>query len=34
LVTVEISGFTIVRNATQLDFPLEASLRSVLPVVS
>jgi hypothetical protein len=34
LVTVDISGFTIVRNATRLDFPLEASLRSVLPVVS
>jgi hypothetical protein len=32
-VTVQISGFTIVRNATLLDFPLEASLRSVLPVV-
>jgi hypothetical protein len=34
LLTVEISGFTIVRNATRLDFPLEASLRSVLPVVN
>ena len=31
--TVEISGFTIVRNATRLDFPLEASLRSLLPAV-
>jgi hypothetical protein len=30
---VPISGFTIVRNATMLDFPLEASIRSVLPVV-
>ncbi len=28
-----LSGFTIVRNATRLDFPLEASLQSVLPVV-
>lgn len=28
-----ISGFTIVRNATLLDFPIEASIRSVLPVV-
>jgi hypothetical protein len=31
---MEISGFTIVRNATVLDFPLEASIRSLLPVVS
>lgn len=31
---MEISGFTMVRNATVLDFPLEASIRSVLPVVS
>lgn len=30
---MQISGFTLVRNATQLDFPLEASLRSLLPVV-
>lgn len=30
---MQISGFTIVRNATRLDFPLEASLRSLLPVV-
>ncbi len=28
-----ISGFTIVRNATMLDFPIEASIRSVLPAV-
>lgn len=28
-----ISGFTIVRNATRLDFPLEPSLRSLLPAV-
>ncbi len=28
-----ISGFTIVRNATLLDFPVEASIRSVLPAV-
>jgi hypothetical protein len=31
--TVPISGFTIIRNATLLDFPLEASIASVLPVV-
>ena len=31
---MDISGFTIVRNATALDFPLEASIRSLLPVVS
>lgn len=31
--TVPVSGFTIVRNATLLDFPLEASLWSVLPGV-
>jgi hypothetical protein len=30
--TPKISGFTIVRNAVKLDFPLEASLRSVLPI--
>jgi hypothetical protein len=29
---VLISGFTIVRNAIKLDFPLEASIRSILPV--
>ena len=29
---VKVSGFTIVRNAVKLDFPVEASLRSLLPV--
>jgi hypothetical protein len=29
---VKISGFTIVRNAVILDFPIEASIRSLLPV--
>jgi hypothetical protein len=29
---VKVSGFTIVRNAIRLDFPLEASIRSILPV--
>jgi hypothetical protein len=29
---VTISGFTIVRNAIKLDFPVEASIRSILPV--
>jgi hypothetical protein len=29
---VEVSGFTIVRNAVKLDFPVEASIRSLLPV--
>lgn len=28
----QVSGFTIVRNAVQLDFPLEASIRSILPI--
>lgn len=28
----KVSGFTIVRNALILDFPLEASIRSILPV--
>lgn len=28
-----VSGFTIIRNATLLDFPLEASIASLLPVV-
>ena len=28
----KVSGFTIVRNAITLDFPLEASIRSILPV--
>ncbi len=27
-----ISGFTIVRNAIRLDFPVEASIRSILPI--
>jgi hypothetical protein len=29
---VKVSGFTIVRNALKLDFPVEASIRSILPV--
>lgn len=29
-----IAGFSIIRNATLLDFPLEASILSVLPAVS
>ena len=29
---VQVSGFTIVRNAIKLDFPVEASIRSILPV--
>jgi hypothetical protein len=29
---VKVSGFTIVRNAMKLDFPLEASIRSILPI--
>ncbi len=29
---VKVSGFTIVRNAITLDFPVEASIRSLLPV--
>ncbi len=28
----KLSGFTIVRNAVRLDFPLEASIRSILPI--
>jgi len=28
----KISGFTIVRNAIRLDFPVEASIRSILPI--
>lgn len=28
----QVSGFTIVRNAIKLDFPLEASIRSILPI--
>lgn len=27
-----ISGFTLVRNALKLDFPVEASIRSILPI--
>ncbi len=29
---VMVSGFTIVRNAIKLDFPVEASIRSILPI--
>ena len=29
---VKLSGFTIVRNAVKLDFPVEASIRSILPI--
>lgn len=29
---VKVSGFTMVRNAVKLDFPLEASIRSILPI--
>ena len=29
---VRVSGFTIVRNAIKLDFPVEASIRSMLPI--
>lgn len=29
---VGVSGFTIVRNAIKLDFPVEASIRSILPI--
>ena len=29
---VNVSGFTIVRNAIKLDFPVEASIRSILPI--
>jgi hypothetical protein len=29
---VQVSGFTIVRNAVQLDFPLVESIRSILPI--
>jgi hypothetical protein len=29
---VKVSGFTIVRNAIKLDFPVEPSLRSILPI--
>ena len=30
--TSGVSGFTFVRNAVRLDFPLEASIRSILPI--
>ena len=30
---MKISGFTLVRNAERLDFPVEASIRSILPIV-
>ncbi|HEV8195623.1 MAG TPA: glycosyltransferase family 2 protein [Gemmatimonadales bacterium] len=30
---MKLSGFTIVRNAERLDFPVEASIRSILPIV-
>lgn len=30
---MKVSGFTLVRNATLLDFPLEPSIRSLLPAV-
>jgi hypothetical protein len=29
---VKVSGFTIVRNAVKLDFPVEPSIRSILPI--
>ena len=29
---IKVSGFTIVRNAVKLDFPVEASIRSILPI--
>ena len=29
---VQVSGFTIVRNAVALDFPLVESIRSILPI--
>jgi hypothetical protein len=28
----KVSGFTIVRNAIKLDFPVESSIRSILPI--
>lgn len=30
---MKLSGFTIVRNAERLDFPVDASIRSLLPIV-
>jgi hypothetical protein len=32
VLVVQVSGFTIVRNAVQLDFPLVESIRSILPI--
>jgi hypothetical protein len=32
LPVLKVSGFTIVRNAIKLDFPVEASIRSILPI--
>ena len=32
LLVVKVSGFTIVRNAIKLDFPVVASIRSILPI--
>jgi hypothetical protein len=29
---IKVSGFTIVRNAIRLDFPVEPSIRSILPI--
>jgi hypothetical protein len=29
---IPVSGFTLVRNAIKLDFPVEASIRSILPI--
>ncbi|HQR17088.1 MAG TPA: hypothetical protein PK948_01890, partial [Gemmatimonadales bacterium] len=29
---VKVSGFTIIKNAVRHDFPIEASIRSLLPV--
>lgn len=31
--TLKVSGFTIVRNATILDYPVVESIRSILPIV-
>lgn len=30
--SLPVSGFTLVRNAIRLDFPIEASIRSILPL--
>lgn len=32
MTTPPVSGFTLVRNAIRLDFPVEASIRSILPL--